>query len=127
MYRIAGMTFEGALRFEPDRIYAVLPSDLTEAQLGSLKAASVIEIVEDETVRASYDLVNWASIENTGTAISMSWFRYSLQALDQIQSTVDTHTETLNENAVELTDILDAITELGDLISQVVNTETEGA
>lgn len=126
MYRIAEMTFEGALRFEPDRIYASLPATLTNAQLNALKAAKLIEILDDEQQAiASYDLVNWASIENSGENIGMSWFRYSLQKLDQIEETVAEHTEALTGNATELSDILDAIVELGDLISQIVDTEGE--
>lgn len=120
MYRIAEMNFEGALRFEPDRIYATLPSTLTDAQLTALKAAKVIEIVDGGSTVASYDIVNWASIENSGTAIQMSWFRYSLKKLDTLSETVADHSETLQGNAVELSDILDAITELGDLIAQVI-------
>ena len=121
MYRIAEMNFEGALRFEPDRIYATLPATLTNSQLGVLKAAKVVEILDSEQqVVASYDLVNWAAIENTGEAISMSWFRYSTQKIDEIEQTVADHTETLSNNAVELSDILDAIVELGDLIAQVI-------
>lgn len=126
MYRIAEMNFEGALRFEPDRIYATLPAALTDAQLAALKAAKVVEILDGEQqVVASYDLVNWASIENIGEAINMSWFRYSTQKLDTIEQTVAGHTETLSDNAVELGDILDAIVELGDLIAEIVNTEGE--
>lgn len=121
MYRIAEMNFEGALRFEPDRIYATLPAELTDAQIAALKAAKVVEILDDgDQVIASYDLVNWAAIENTGEAISMSWFRYNMQKLDVIEQTVAGHTETLSNNAVELSDILDAIVELGDLIAQVI-------
>ena len=121
MYRIAEMNFEGALRFEPDRIYATLPATLTNSQLVVLKAADAVEILDDDQqVVASYDLVNWASIENAGEAIQMSWFRYSTQKIDAIEQTVAEHTETLNGNAVELSDILDAIVELGDLIAQVI-------
>lgn len=121
MYRIAEMNFEGALRFEPDRIYATLPATLTDAQLAALKAAKVVEILDDEQQAvASYDLVNWASIENSGEAILMSWFRYSTQKLANIENTVAEHTEVLSSNAVELSDILDAIVELGDLIAQVI-------
>lgn len=126
MYRIAGMNFEGPLRFEPDRIYATLPATLTDIQLADLKAANVVEILDgNEQIIASYDFINWASIENIGETISMSWFRYSTHKIDAIEQTIAGHTETLSDNAVELSDILDAIVELGDLIAEIVNTEGE--
>ena len=113
MYRIANINFEGALRFEADRIYAKLPQNLTEAQLSDLKGATVIEILDGENVKASYDLIGWASIENDGEWLTMSWFRYNTQKLANVETAVENHSE-------ELGDILDAITELGNLITQVV-------
>ena len=88
MYRIGNMTFEGALRFEPDRIYAVLPNNLTNEQIGQLKDADVVEIVEGENVKASYNLVNWASIENTGSEMMMSWFRFDSQRIDELENAI---------------------------------------
>ena len=114
MYRIANMTFEGALRFESDRIYAHIPATVTEQQLASLKTATVIEILDDGVVKASYDIINWASIENDGDAIAMSWFRCN-------QSKIADMEEQLSDNAVELSDILDAITELAELITEIVD------
>ena len=86
MYRIANMTFEGALRFEPDRIYAMLPVDLSNEQIGQLKDASVVEILDGGAVKASYNLVNWASIENNGSEIIMSWFRFDSQRIEELEN-----------------------------------------
>lgn len=153
MYRIAGMTFEGALRFEPERIHARIPSEVTEEQIGLLKAAKLIEIINDGEVVASYNLINWAAMENDGDWINMSWFRYSTDRMEGIENrlaeqglaiseqeiTISSHSETLTEhdgelsshsealsdNAVELSDILDAITELGDLIALLIPDDNE--
>ena len=88
MYRIANMNFNGALRFEPDRIYAVLPADLTNEQIGQLKDADIVEIIDDDEVKASYNLVNWASIENTGSEMQMSWFRFDTQRIEDLESAI---------------------------------------
>ncbi len=118
MYRIADMTFEGSLRFEPDRIYANLPAAVAEEHLSELKAADKIDILaaDGETIRASYGLIGWASIENSGEFLAMSWFRYSSGTIDSMQ-------EQLSDNAVELDDILGAICELGELVSQLIPQE----
>ena len=118
MYRIADMTFEGSLRFEPDRIYANIPTQEAEEHLSELKAANKIDILaaDGETVKASYGLIGWASIENSGDFLMMSWFRYSTGTIDSMQ-------EQLSDNAVELDDILGAICELGEMISRLIPQE----
>ena len=118
MYRIADMTFEGALRFESDRIFARVPATLTDQQIGALKNANIIEIIDDGAVIASYDIINWASIENDGDALMISWFRCN-------QSKIANMEEQLSDNAVELGDILDAITELAELITEIIDPTPE--
>lgn len=134
MYRVAGMVFNGQINYNAGsdhRMIAItVPDTLTEAQIIALKNAELIEVLGTNTddVIGSYRLTGWRRMEKVTGGIQFMWATITTVEVDTINARIDLqgetisdHTETLQSNAVELSDILDAITELGDLIAEMLD------
>lgn len=138
MYRVAGMVFNGQINYNAGndhRMIAItVPDSLTDAQIVALKAAELIEVLGSsaEDVIGSYRLTGWRRVEKVTNGIQIMWSTITTVEVDTINAkieqqseTISDHTETLQNNAVELSDILDAITELGDLIAELIPAEED--
>ena len=136
MYRVAGMVFNGQINYNAGsdhRMIAItVPDTLTEGQILALKNAELIEVLGsgEEDVIGSYRLTGWRRMEKVAGGIQFMWATITTVEADTIKAKIDQqgetisdHTETLQNNAVELSDILDAITELGDLIAELIPSE----
>lgn len=136
MYRIAGMVFNGQINYNAGsdhRMIAItVPDSLTENQILALKNAELIEVLgnDNNDIIGSYRLTGWRRVEKVANGIQFMWSTITTVEVDTINAkitqqgeTLSDHTETLNNNAIELSDILDAITELGDLIAELIEPE----
>lgn len=121
MYRIEDMYFGGQLKYGPRTISGVIPADITVEQEQTLRNAKLLEVLDqDEKVIGSYSLVSWLAEEVVPGGLKFTWQTYLDADVKEIRDLVDEHSETLEGNTVELSDILVAITELGDLLAELL-------
>lgn len=116
MFVIAGMSFEGQLKYTAKTIAATVPMGLTEEQLIAIRDAKMIEIVNNEELVAQYTLVNWSAIEKVGNGIQFTWQTFYADDVDTMKQQISSLTAQLEEANAANEELTVALLELAEII-----------
>lgn len=132
MFRIAGRDYSGQPNYYAGatamNISARFPLPMDNNELEDLKNATMMEVLaaNNRTIIGQYTLTGWRRVEIiSATELEIMWATVRMTDFDALRDQIQEQNETLDDNAVELSDILDAIAELGNLIAEIVNPEEE--
>ena len=123
MVRIGELTFESSVNYGHKTISIVIPSDTSVSDIVELRAAELLEIVNDGVVEGSYRLVGWLRDERILNGILFTWQTVAQDEVDSIKQQVQTLQSSLNTTNVELstarTDLVNLRNALQELADEI--------